>query len=163
MGRIDWGRVVFDGRRWVGSLRYDPPEWWGHARERAFVAGAELRARAAAADAWDARTAAVVVGCMAVPFFALRALRGNAPAVDAVTASVAAPAAMKLEAGAKPDVLRVSFSGPAAPLKDIGKKIGSGIRLEPSPGGAWAWVSDRELVFTPERDWDVGRAYELRL
>lgn len=152
--------MVFEGKRWVGRLRYEPPAWWGPASQSVFVAGAELRARAAATDA---RKAALVVSAAALPLLYSHFFVAHPPTLDSVSVTVSAPGARRLEEGAKPEPLRVNFSGPAAPLKDIGKRVPKGIALEPSPGGSWSWVSDSELVFTPDQDWEVGRDYSVRL
>jgi hypothetical protein len=57
--------------------------------------------------------------------------------------------------------LRVRFAESAAPLTLAGKPVLTGLRLEPAQPGAWRWLDDRTLEFTPEGDWPVGQTFTL--
>ena len=60
------------------------------------------------------------------------------------------------------DPVYVNFSGSAAPLDKIGKKVSEGIQLTPTLKGEWQWMSDAQLKFTPEQDWGVGQEYIVK-
>ncbi len=60
-----------------------------------------------------------------------------------------------------PANLVVHFSQSAAPLDRIGKPAGDGIRLDPPTAGAWSWISDSQLVFTPQHDWPADQKYTV--
>ena len=51
--------------------------------------------------------------------------------------------------------LVIRFSESAAPLSRINKPVASGISLSPKLAGAWQWVTDQQLVFTPKNDWPI--------
>ena len=50
-----------------------------------------------------------------------------------------------------------------AALELVGRPVTSGITMKPAIAGAWQWVSDRELVFTPEAHWPVGVTYDIHV
>lgn len=50
-----------------------------------------------------------------------------------------------------------------AKLDDIGKKIETGLTLNPAKAGNWKWVSDNRIEFQPETDWPAGVDYSLTL
>jgi hypothetical protein len=43
--------------------------------------------------------------------------------------------------------LRVSFNEPTAPLKQIEKRVTSGVEISPAIAGTWFWVNDKEIQF----------------
>ena len=57
----------------------------------------------------------------------------------------------------------VAFSESAAPLKLVKRQVTEGIALSPAVPGAWFWLSDRELHFTPKDDWPVDGAFTVKL
>ena len=57
--------------------------------------------------------------------------------------------------------LRIRFAESAAPLALVGKPVTTGLRLDPAQPGAWRWLDDRTLEFTPEGDWPVGAPFTL--
>jgi uncharacterized protein YfaS (alpha-2-macroglobulin family) len=77
--------------------------------------------------------------------------------------TVTSPTATELKPNAKPNPLRVSFSGSAAKLGSAGKQVTSGIAVTPPLAGVWTWDSDTQLVFRPQPDWEVGRDYTVAL
>jgi len=61
-----------------------------------------------------------------------------------------------------PRPLVVSFDVSLAKLDAVGKAA-VGVRLAPAHEGAWAWKTDKQLVFTPARDWPAGLEYTVTL
>lgn len=57
--------------------------------------------------------------------------------------------------------LRIRFAESVAPLALIGKPVATGVLLEPAHTGAWRWLDDRVLEFTPETDWPVNGNFTL--
>jgi alpha-2-macroglobulin len=58
--------------------------------------------------------------------------------------------------------VRISFYEPVAPLKQVGKQILKGLTFSPEVPGAWFWVSDCELTFTPKDDWPIDTAFKVK-
>jgi alpha-2-macroglobulin len=58
--------------------------------------------------------------------------------------------------------LKVDFSESAAPLQQVEKAVTNGISLSPKIAGAWFWVNDKELQFTPKSDWPVDGSFTVR-
>ena len=58
--------------------------------------------------------------------------------------------------------LKIEFAESAAPLKQVEKKVTTGVSLSPSFAGTWLWVSDKELQFTPKGDWPVDATFTVR-
>ena len=50
----------------------------------------------------------------------------------------------------------VKFSASTAPIELVGKTVTHGVTLNPGLKGAWKWVDDRTLRFTPTQDWPIG-------
>ncbi len=63
----------------------------------------------------------------------------------------------------KPEIsqLQIGFSGSVADISKVGKKIKSGISLEPKIEGEWTWVTDKTLRFLPNDHWPVGQGYRV--
>ncbi|MDX2171389.1 MAG: MG2 domain-containing protein, partial [Deltaproteobacteria bacterium] len=80
-----------------------------------------------------------------------------------ITATVCEPAPTGLDADAKPNPLRIVFSGAAAPLERIGKVVSSDFTVSPPIAGNWEWLSDTELRFSPAAEWPVGQPYVLEI
>jgi uncharacterized protein YfaS (alpha-2-macroglobulin family) len=72
-----------------------------------------------------------------------------------------APAPTKIEEGAKPNPLLITFNGSVAKLEDMEKTNIPGVRLQPSIKGSWKWEADSRLVFTPEEEWGIGQEYKV--
>ncbi len=60
-------------------------------------------------------------------------------------------------------VLRLKFNHAAAPLEKMDQVVTNTITMTPSLPGSWKWVDDRTLGFTPEKEWQAGETYALRL
>jgi uncharacterized protein YfaS (alpha-2-macroglobulin family) len=71
--------------------------------------------------------------------------------------------ATPLEKVLHPPVLCVRFGESAAPLKLIGKKVDSGVTIDPPVDGYWKWTTDRELYFFPAGDWPADTRYRITL
>lgn len=63
----------------------------------------------------------------------------------------------------QPEPARLTFDQSVAAMELIGKPVTAGITMKPAVAGAWTWVSDRELVFTPEHHWPVGVTYDVHV
>jgi alpha-2-macroglobulin len=57
--------------------------------------------------------------------------------------------------------LLVYFNESAARLEDLHKPNLSGVRLDPSIGGAWHWAAGDVLVFEPTEDWPADRKFRV--
>ncbi|MBN2737132.1 MAG: alpha-2-macroglobulin [Spirochaetales bacterium] len=55
--------------------------------------------------------------------------------------------------------LRIRFYGSVAPIEMVDKAIESGITVNPSIEGSWAWEGDSVLVFSPSEKWPIGQSY----
>ncbi len=62
-----------------------------------------------------------------------------------------------------PEPARLVFDQSVAAMELVGKPVTAGISIKPQVAGAWQWVSDRELVFTPEAHWPVGVTYDVHV
>lgn len=62
-----------------------------------------------------------------------------------------------------PEPARLTFDQSVAAMELIGKPVTAGITMKPAIAGTWRWVSDRELVFTPEQHWPVGVTYDVHV
>ncbi|MBZ5727694.1 MAG: alpha-2-macroglobulin [Acidobacteriia bacterium] len=87
----------------------------------------------------------------------------NRPVPHYVTCTVTAPGLTEYGdkgiSSIKP--LAVQFNESAAPLQQVDKTVTVGIDLSPRMPGAWRWVSDKNLVFTPQNDWPVDKAFTV--
>src|SRR5262245_24369867 len=57
--------------------------------------------------------------------------------------------------------LEVQFKESAAQLLQLQKVVTAGIDLSPKVPGAWTWVDDKRLVFTPKSDWPVDTSFTV--
>lgn len=60
----------------------------------------------------------------------------------------------------KPQPLLVTFDVSLAKLDAVGKPA-TGVTLSPAHEGAWSWKTDKQLAFTPAKDWPAGQEYEV--
>ncbi|MFO0577714.1 MAG: alpha-2-macroglobulin [Polyangia bacterium] len=141
-----------------GSLSWEPPGWLRALGRGAGAGGGWVRRHRGAALGVVAMVVALAIGVGAgMRWYEKR------PKPKELTVRVDAPAAMRLEEGAKPDTLRLLFSGSAAPLALVKKPVTAGIVMSPPLPGAWRWDSDKVLVFTPQEDWPVGESFVVKL
>ncbi len=137
-------------RRVFGRLDWQAPAWVGAAvakvreRPRDYAGGTLLALLLGSSVYWLAtRPAPVHPGALQV--------------------SVHAPTLTDYSATPKTvDVMRLDFSGSAAPIKDVGNAPHD-VVLKPELKGAWKWEGDRSLVFTPAEDWPVGQDFTVTL
>src|SRR3984957_5074711 len=149
-----------------GQIKWTPPDWLPRA-------GAKLRAWGGPAIDWlAARRAANPVRFWLEASGILLLIIGSyagwqwyehLPEPYYLQVSVSRPNPTPLEPNAIPDSVDVQFSGSAAKLGEIGKNVTSGITVTPAVEGAWKWVGDSQLVFTPKRDWTIGQDYTIKL
>ncbi|MBN1649118.1 MAG: hypothetical protein JW874_13865 [Spirochaetales bacterium] len=56
----------------------------------------------------------------------------------------------------------VRFNGSVAPLENIDKPV-ENITISPEVPGVWKWEADNRLLFTPEKQWEIGTEYTVRM
>lgn len=142
----------------VGQVSWVPPGWLGHTGRWIARAGR-----------WTFRHRVVTLGI--VTLVASLTLGGvwfqrwyaSRPKPVLTHGAVTIPALTPIEHNARPRPLIIEFDRSAAPLEQIGKVVTQGCSLSPAIEGTWRWASDQRLVFTPNRDWPVGRALTIHL
>src|SRR2546423_12150236 len=148
------GRIV--AKIWFavfGRLSWSPPAWFSQSRAT-WTRFSEANPRITAA------------GLIAIFFLSCAVAwtwnwYEHRPKPHRVSASIGGIPVTKLENELKYPPLIVRFSEPAARLEDLKKPSLQGVRLEPQIGGAWAWNSDKELVFRPTEDWPADQKYRI--
>lgn len=141
-----------------GSLSWEPPGWLRAIGRGLRGGGQWVGKHRGAAFGVLAMVAALAVGVgLGWKWYQSR------PKPAELTVHITAPHATRLEDGAKPDVLRVIFSASAVPLEMVNKPVTAGIEMEPKVTGAWKWVNDRQLVFTPAEEWPIGEDFTLTI
>src|ERR1044071_1266187 len=146
-----WLRKIF--RTAFGQLSYNPPRWvqLGFARVVLFRRGHPI-------------LAAVYV------LLAFLLVRGSIwswrwyqrlPKPHTVHATVASIPVTPLEKELKFPPLTIEFSESAARLEDLKNPTLSHVRLDPPTAGAWKWISDSKLSFTPAQDWPADKQYRV--
>ncbi|HXZ84600.1 MAG TPA: hypothetical protein VEI82_03830, partial [Myxococcota bacterium] len=149
-------------RRIFGEVRWSPPDWvraLGAVLGRVWAGFAAARRDAPALVYGELAAIAFLLagGC---GIWAWVATRPQAQRVEA-TADALRPTPLRDDA--VPDPLMVRFSGPAAPLDQVGRPVSEGLSVTPPLAGEWRWETDALLVFRPRGDWPVGTRYTLRL
>lgn len=140
----------------IGRWQWQPPRWATWARRHCgkgwrYVSDSPKRAGLLAGG--------IAVLAVAIFWYESR------PKPHYVAYSVAAPALTEYDEKGISKVypLQISFAEPAAPLKQVEKRITAGVDLSPALAGTWFWVSDKELQFTPKDDWPVDAGFTVRL
>ncbi len=142
----------------LGRLDWTPPGWVQVGKNRAARSLQALAVSRAARPSrfWGAAAAAGLLllllggGCRWM-------LKQPSVFRYEITGNSLAPTSLSKDA--KPDPLRLHFSGSVAKLVDIKKPVKTGVTLSPPLLGEWVWTSERELVFTPAADWPVGQHF----
>lgn len=161
MGQFLTRFVVPFLRAIFGEIAWSPPGWVRSVVGWLRKALESLRAaRARSPRRFWASAVAIVV--LVVGAYAGWTWYRNLPEPHYLEISGAWPSPTPLRPDARPDPLRLGFSGSAARLPDVGKKVVYGITVEPLLQGTWSWMSDSLLVFTPKNDWEVGREYTIK-
>jgi uncharacterized protein YfaS (alpha-2-macroglobulin family) len=157
--------------RAFGSLQYQPPQWWTKFTQR--LGKSWVGKKWAHFSEWKAshpqlykKRARIYGGSTLLALVILAGIKMYIefrPKPDYVTIRAAAPAPMSPELKI-PDTLNLYFSKSAANPSDLNKAITAGIEMTPPMNGTWAWKTDRNLSFTPNKekgDWAVGQEYEI--
>jgi uncharacterized protein YfaS (alpha-2-macroglobulin family) len=135
--------------RVLGRMDWQPPAW----------PAAAVRHLRANPKPW-------LLGVLAVAIVALGtmwALRPQPPKPGALEVQVDAPAPTDYtRTPIRVDDLEIAFSGSAAAIKQVGGAP-EGVALSPELPGAWRWVDDRHLSFSPAGDWPVGQHYTVTI
>jgi uncharacterized protein YfaS (alpha-2-macroglobulin family) len=156
----DWIHKLF------GQVTWTPPPWvrgfGAESRLRLAAAREKLRARVAA-DPEKLRRQAGISSAVLILAGGAWFWWAHRPHPEQVAGSVTPPPATIVEDVLKPQPLRLDFSGSAARLEQMGKRLTRGVSLQPPIKGDWVWTSDRQLTFTPAEDWAVGQQYRIRL
>lgn len=87
----------------------------------------------------------------------------NRPHPAYLTVTITNPGPTALQPDARPEPVRIVFSGAAAPLERIEHDVTTDFTVTPPVAGTWHWASDTELTFTPADAWPVGQVYALQL
>src|ERR1017187_3770571 len=142
------------GTRVIGRWEWQPPAWLGWFGSRLAQAG-----RYIAADAKRAGLILLVLASMVGGWVWYK----SRPVPHYVTFTVTAPGLTEYDekgiSSIKP--LAVQFSESAAPLQQVDKTVTAGIDVSPKMPGAWRWVSDKDLEFTPKNDWPIDKAFTV--
>jgi alpha-2-macroglobulin len=141
-----------------GSLSWTPPQWMPR------LAAAVQRKPQEYAGGTLGVLAAIALGWAGWQWYLHRP---HAPEPPRITFEAVAPAITDYErSDGTPAVLvhpmQVKFSGSAAPIELVGKKITRGITMDPAIKGVWTWIDDRTLEFRPALDWPIGAHIEVR-
>lgn len=67
----------------------------------------------------------------------------------------------RLNPGGKPEPLYLDFNQSVAPLEMVNKEIAEGISITPGKTGKWSWSSDKQVLFVPDEDWELGTKYKV--
>lgn len=153
--------------RLLGTVSWSPPPWWSRFRERLPTLSLRdaVRARLAAITAWihshprQLRIVAIATACVAVLAGGSYLWLKFAPTQALVSVHGSTPDATKLEDGARPDPVTITFGGSVARLDQVDKVVAQGVRITPPITGEWRWQGDSRLVFTPKEDWGVAQSY----
>ena len=182
MQRPDWSRIRSGISRFfqairqrlsalLGDVSWSPPPWWNRLRARLFSPERQQQILAiwTKSRAWAQAHRRPLILSSGV--FAAALLAGIAgyiwyqsfPKPVELSVSGTTPSATPLADNARPEAIRISFSGSAARLDQVDKVVTSGIQISPPIAGEWRWSGDASLIFTPKEDWSVGQDYVVKL
>lgn len=182
MQRPDWGRIRSGIAHFIQTIRqrltallgdvsWSPPPWWNRLRAGWFSAERQQQILAV----WTKSRAWVQAHrrplLLSSGVFAAALLAGIAgyiwyqslPKPVELSVSGTTPSATPLVDNARPEAIRINFSGSAARLDQVDKVVTSGIQITPPIAGEWRWSGDASLSFTPKEDWSVGQNYFVKL
>jgi uncharacterized protein YfaS (alpha-2-macroglobulin family) len=146
-----WLRKIF--RTAFGQLSWEPPYWLqrGFARVVIFRRGHPLFA------------AVIVLLAFVIAGVSVRTWRWyqSRPKPHMVTAQVAPIPVTPLDKELKVPPLTIEFSESAARLEDLKNPTLQQVRLDPPTAGAWKWINDRKLSFTPAQDWPAEQKFRI--
>ena len=136
-----------------GRISWNPPLWFSKGRS-AWAGFSTSRPRTTA----SILIAALLITCGSIWTWKWYQSRPKPHRVSAIVSSIPVT---KLDKELQYPPLVIRFSDPAARLEDLKKSSLTGIKIEPSIAGTWAWTSDKELTFRPTEDWPADRKYEI--
>lgn len=136
--------------------QWQPPPWAAFLGNKAKQGGGWARQHKRA----SASALLLLVGLGAGGYFGYRAWK-NRPQPELVEVTLNAPGLTVLQEHLQPQPLTVEFEKSVAPLAAVDKIVKTGVSLSPRVAGAWKWISDRQLAFTPKTDWPVGQEIEV--
>lgn len=135
-------------QQWFGQFGWQPPAWLQRRlavirrRPRDYLGGfVALLVLAATGYWWATRPTPVLPDALQVEV--------HAPVLTDYT-----------QTPIRVDILRLNFSGSAAPISAV-DAAPKGVRLQPELPGVWLWSSDHTLEFTPAGDWPVGKTFQV--
>ncbi|HEX3702988.1 MAG TPA: alpha-2-macroglobulin [Vicinamibacterales bacterium] len=139
-----------------GRLEWRPPVWVTEARVRTVRGWRYLTANPKRAAVFVALLLTAIGGSV---WYATR------PKPHYLRYTVSAPGLTEYNdkgiSSIKP--LTVTFNESAAPLKSVQQNVTTGVDVSPVVAGAWFWVNDKQLQFTPKNDWPVDGAFSVAL
>lgn len=155
----------------LGDVSWSPPPWWNRLRARFFSPERQQQLLTAwsKSRAWvQAHRRQLSIGSGVFAAVLLAGIAGyiwyqSLPKPIELSISGTAPAATPLIDNARPEAIRINFSGSAARLDQVDKVVTSGIQIAPPIAGEWRWSGDSSLIFTPKEDWSVGQSYVVKL
>ncbi|HEX4631937.1 MAG TPA: alpha-2-macroglobulin [Chthoniobacterales bacterium] len=144
-------RKVF--RTAFGQLSYRPPYWL----QRGFSLVVIYR------RGHPVLAAVIVLGAFLIASGSVWTWRWyqRQPKPHTVHATVAPIPVTPLDKELKFPPLTVDFSESAARLEDLKNPTLSHVRLDPPVAGAWKWISDSKLAFTPAQDWPADKQFRV--
>jgi alpha-2-macroglobulin len=141
-----------------GNVKWEAPGWARATGRRAAAGGRWSRDHKGAALGTAAALIAAGVGVgWGVHWWKHR------PKPIETTVSVSAPELSTAAENFRPHAATIDFDSAAAPLKNVGKPITTGIDISPKIEGTWRWEGDREITFTPKAEWPIGESYTVKL
>ena len=139
-----------------GEVSWRPPAWLA----RSWRAAASW----IATHRWWTVTAVVLLAALGTGAWWIHCSIKNRPRPQTISVQIESPGVAPLTKELKPSALWIKFGASVARVESVlGKPVSSGVRLEPAIDGAWKWMTDSRLMFTPKQDWPADRNYRVIL
>ena len=162
-----WRFVRWVARGLLGNLSYQGPTWISAGFrffKNALFKIIELGRARAAANPRHAKmvgAALVLIGALAVGLYTWYL---TLPQSIEASFSLNNPSRTRIEdPKARPEPLTIVFCHSVAPIERVGKEISGDLEISPKIEGAWRWLGDQRLRFTPKNDWPIGVEYKLSI
>jgi alpha-2-macroglobulin len=146
---------------WValfGRMQWEAPGWLKFGGRKIKAGGGWARGHKGAAAGILVGIAALSVGGV----YGVKWWKARPRPVE-TTVTITAPELTRVKEKIEPYPVLIDFDGSAAPLKNVGKVVTTGIEISPKVEGVWKWESDRQLSFAPKADWPIGQEYTVKL